>query len=354
MSDYRCPICISFPRLRYAYAAELAGLGYSLANTKSGITLAVKGYSDKQGVLLDKVMDRLTSFKVDPARFRILKEAYTRGLKNFQAEQPHQHAVYYNSVLLSERVWHKEELLEELAELTEESVSDFIPRLLASVHVECLVYGNCGPQLAHHLYSGVVSKLRGECRTRPLLPSQLVKEREVELRERESVYTTTNGVHRSSCIENYYQCGLQDTHNNMLLELFSQIINEDCYNQLRTKEQLGYIVFSGVRRSNGAQGLRVIVQSDRHPAYLDQRIESFLDTVGDTLGSMEDTEFQQHVQALASKRLEKPKKLSVRNGRFWSEILSQHYNFNRDEIEVCTRILDVCNGGTGSLDLEYN
>ena len=63
MSDYRCPICISFPRLRYAYAAELAGLGYSLANTKSGITLAVKGYSDKQGVLLDKVMDRLTSCK---------------------------------------------------------------------------------------------------------------------------------------------------------------------------------------------------------------------------------------------------------------------------------------------------
>ena len=39
----------------------------------------------------------------------------------------------------------------------------------------------------------------------------------------------------------------------MLLELFSQIINESCYNQLRTKEQLGYIVFSGVRRSNGAQ-----------------------------------------------------------------------------------------------------
>ena len=96
----------------YAYAAELAGLGYSLANTKSGITLAVKGYSDKQGVLLDKIMDRLTKFKVDPKRFKILKEAYTRGLKNFQAEQPHQHAVYYNSVLLSERVWHKEELLQ--------------------------------------------------------------------------------------------------------------------------------------------------------------------------------------------------------------------------------------------------
>jgi insulysin len=42
------------------------------------------------------------------------------------------------------------------------------------------------------------------------------------------------------------------------------------------QEQLGYIVFSGIRRSNGVQGLRVIVQSERHPSYVDQRVEAFL------------------------------------------------------------------------------
>merc|ERR1712037_195184 len=117
-------------------------------------------------------------------------------------------------------------------------------------------------------------------------------------------------------------------------ELFGQIINEGCYNQLRSQEQLGYIVFSGVRRSNGAQGFRVIVQSERHPEYLDSRIEAFLGSLEKSLGELEEEEFKKQVEALASKRLEKPKKLSVRNGRYWSEILSQHYNFNRDEIEV--------------------
>merc|ERR1719228_268393 len=286
----------------YVYAAELAGLGYSLANTKSGVTLAVKGYSDKQGVLLDKIMDKLTRFTVDMSRFNILKEAYTRGLKNFQAEQPHQHAVYYNSVVLSERVWHKEELLGALGDLTVQAVEDFIPRLLSSVHVECLVYGNCTDTLALSLYTKVVDKLKADCKAKPLLPSQLIKEREVELRDLSSLYTTTNSVHKSSCIESYYQTGLQDTKLNMLLELFSQIINESCYNQLRTQEQLGYIVFSGVRRSNGAQGLRVIVQSDRNPEYLDKRIELFIHSLDETLASMEDTEFNQHVEALATKR----------------------------------------------------
>jgi len=214
------------------------------------------------------------------------------------------------------------------------AVTDFIPRLLSSLHVECLVYGNCTADSALQLYTRLVDKLKTECNSRPLLPSQLVKEREVDLQDPATVYSTTNGVHKSSCIENYYQTGLQNTQANILLELFSQIINESCYNQLRTQEQLGYIVFSGVRRSNGAQGMRVIVQSERHPQYLDSRIEAFIQNLGEALENMEDSEFATHVEALATKRLEKPKKLSVRNGRYWSEILSQHYNFDRDTVEV--------------------
>lgn len=35
-------------------------------------------------------------------------------------------------------------------------------------------------------------------------------------------------------------------------------------------------MFSGVRRSNGVQGLRVIVQSDKTLEYVENRIEAFL------------------------------------------------------------------------------
>ncbi|XP_026685109.1 insulin-degrading enzyme, partial [Diaphorina citri] len=62
----------------------------------------------------------------------------------------------------------------------------------------------------------------------------------------------------------------------IFLELFVQIIHEPCFNILRTKEQLGYIVVSGIRKSSGVQGLRIIVQSDKHPLFVDSRIEAFL------------------------------------------------------------------------------
>ena len=52
-------------------------------------------------------------------------------------------------------------------------------------------------------------------------------------------YHEKNHIHKSSSIEVYYQCGLQQTQANMLLEMFVQIIAEPCFDILRTKEQLG-------------------------------------------------------------------------------------------------------------------
>lgn len=143
-----------------------------------------------------------------------------------------------------------------------------------------------------------------------------------------------NKFHRSSCVETYFQCNVQTTENNMLLELLSQILNEPCQNILRTKEQLGYIVFSGIRRASGVQGLRIIVQSDKHPQFVDQRIEAFLVTMSDYIRNLSQEEFLRHREALAAHRLEKPKRLGARTARYWLEINSQQYNFDRANIEV--------------------
>jgi len=53
------------------------------------------------------------------------------------------------------------------------------------------------------------------------------------------VYQQQNDVHKSSSLEVYYQCSVEETHNNVVLELFCQIISEPCFDILRTQEQLG-------------------------------------------------------------------------------------------------------------------
>ncbi|XP_063610244.1 insulin-degrading enzyme-like isoform X2 [Penaeus indicus] len=319
----------------YTYAAELAGLVYSLSNTKYGLTLNVKGYNDKQHVLLEKIMERMTTFTVDPKRFEILKDAYVRALRNFRADQPHQHVVFYTSLLLAEHGWTKEELLNATSELTVEALEAFIPRFLSNLHIEMLVHGNATRDAAMRMSSIIQKHLTDKAHTKPLLNSQLTRQREYQLKDGSSlVYKAENAVHRDSAIETFFQCGMQGTHPNMLLELLCQIFAEPAFDELRTKEQLGYIVWCGVRRANGTQGLRIIVQGDRHPQYLDSRIEAFLHKMGERLESISDEEFMRHRDALASRRLERPKKLAHLTSIWWAEITSNQYNFDRDTIEV--------------------
>lgn len=96
----------------YLYDAELAGLRLGVANTSNGISLSISGYSHKQQVLLTKVIEQMFVFNFCPKRFAIIREQLHRSLRNFNAEQPYQHAVYYLALLLTEHAWTKQELID--------------------------------------------------------------------------------------------------------------------------------------------------------------------------------------------------------------------------------------------------
>lgn len=159
---------------------------------------------------------------------------------------------------------------------TVQTLRSFIPQLLDKIHIEILIQGNCDQNKALCFAQEIETTLELNRRP-PLFAQQLLNSREHKLEAgARYVYEVPHLYHKSSCTELFYQCGMQNTEANMLLELLAQIMSEPCYDTLRTKEQLGYIVSCGVRRSNGTQGLRVIVQSEKPPPDVDIRIELFI------------------------------------------------------------------------------
>ncbi|XP_018404393.1 PREDICTED: insulin-degrading enzyme-like, partial [Cyphomyrmex costatus] len=319
----------------YTYAADLAGLHSEIVDSKYGITLFISGYDNKQHVLLEKLMDRMINFKVDPKRFEILKEEFIRDLKNFATEQPYQQAVHYLAALLAEQSWLQKELLEATAYLSVEGLQKFIPQLFSKVHVECLIYGNVTITEATDIRKSIESKLTtGVPNIIPLLEKQLLLSREIKLEDGcHFLFEVENNLHKNSCTMVYYQTGLQSTESNMLLELLAQIIQEPCFNTLRTKEQLGYTVFSERCRTSGTQGLLFIVQSDKHPQYVEKRINLFLDYMLNHISTLTEEQFEKYKKTLAILRLEKTKGLSARFAIYWTEIKNQRYNFDRVNIE---------------------
>lgn len=111
------------------------------------------------------------------------------------------------------------------------------------------------------------------------------------------------------------------------------MVSEPAFNQLRTKEQLGYVVSSGVWLSTGSAGWRIVVQSERKPHYLELRVESFLDLFRETLSNMPESEFERQRDAYANKRLERLKNLGEEASRFWAHIESGYEDFLRRKFQ---------------------
>jgi insulysin len=56
------------------YSAELAGIRYTLQAHSSGILLELRGYNDKQLLLLAKILEAMIHFHIDRVRFDMIKD----------------------------------------------------------------------------------------------------------------------------------------------------------------------------------------------------------------------------------------------------------------------------------------
>jgi insulysin len=113
------------------------------------------------------------------------------------------------------------------------------------------------------------------------------------------------------------------------LQLLQQILSEPAFDQLRTKEQLGYIVQTSMSSRVGAIGWKVLIQSERDPVYLETRVDSFLAQAKGILEGLTEEEFGRHRDSLIAKREEKPKNLREESERFWARISDRYYEFGK-------------------------
>jgi insulysin len=115
--------------------------------------------------------------------------------------------------------------------------------------------------------------------------------------------------------------------------LLNQILSEPAYNVLRTKEQLGYIVHCSMWHlsGSGVSGIRIVVQSERGPAFLESRVDAFLDGMKTVIEEMKDDEFEAQKNGLHRKLTEKVKTVGEETNMFWSHIDSGYLDFLRRE-----------------------
>eukprot|EP00527_Entomoneis_sp_CCMP2396_P004204 CAMPEP_0198156170 /NCGR_PEP_ID=MMETSP1443-20131203/69516_1 /TAXON_ID=186043 /ORGANISM="Entomoneis sp., Strain CCMP2396" /LENGTH=1177 /DNA_ID=CAMNT_0043822953 /DNA_START=143 /DNA_END=3677 /DNA_ORIENTATION=+ len=343
----------------FVYDASLAGCNYRVSCAPSGYRLSVNGYSQKLPFLLDTLTSRLFSLvdemkAGDPAlkeKFDQAREGLCRETKNYRLDSPYEVANYNSRLLMEENVWYLDNYIDEMegpsaerAPLTMEECADVAKEGFSSrIKCEALCMGNMNSEEAMSVADLISDKFLAS--SRALSDVEIPHYRSLKMPTRDEaskIFGPKTGSkstplvyadiaysesEENSSVELILQAGseLEMGYEGLaIFDLITHIAYNSAYNQLRTVEQLGYIVSVSARRTAGsAWSMTVIVQgSVASPDKLEERVEAWLQSFRKELAEMTAEEIASEASAVAAQLLESDTKLSQEVSAAWGEILN--------------------------------
>ncbi|KAF8163442.1 Metalloenzyme, LuxS/M16 peptidase-like protein [Crassisporium funariophilum] len=316
----------------FSYDADLAGLSYNLMPHSTGLFITMNGYNDKMSVLVRHVLEKVKGLVVNPERLSVIKDQTKRDWENFFLGQSYSNSDYYGRYLMAQQQWTIDEKLKELPSVTPQDIQEHMKKLLSQVNMRILVAGNMFKDEAIKIAEMAEDGLGPS----PLSPTEL-NERALILPQGSNFIWSAplpNPNQANSALTYYTHYGsIENQTLRVTSSVLTQILQEPAFNVLRTREQLGYIVSCSAWSLPGSseKGLRIVVQSEKKPNYLEERVEAFLEEMKGKIEEMTDEEFQVQKTGLEKKWLEADKNLAEEVSKFVVQINSGHWDFFRHQ-----------------------
>jgi len=352
---------LSSSRLSEAsYAATVAGLGYSLAATQEGFTLSAAGFSHKLPALTQRVCTALAvtlGGAIDASLFERAKQKLSLNLAN------HGHVVADRACearleLISEPHFTGPTQLSALRALTLRDLEDYVARewpLGGSSGggddgdgggprfcLRAFASGNLSTDEALGFYADARTALNllpeAACTDAAKAPSL---DRPLKRLDGCCVLppdgtpgcyrvASTNESETNSALEIYWQVGPKTCGLAARVDLLVHLMFEPLFDQLRTKEQLGYSVACGGRDTGGMMGFAITITSAvATPRKLEARTHRFVGRFVSWLARMPASTFRANVEAAVANKLRDDVNLADESTRALHEIQTEQYIFDR-------------------------
>lgn len=318
----------------FAYPALLAGLNFDLYKHAQGISLRISGYNDKQGLLLARLLESVRQPDFDAARYANIRADMIRGLRNVAAKRPSSQVIDDLREALLYGEWGEQALIEALEGMSLADVEAYADDFWRGATAETMIYGNYTPAAVDEV-SEQVGRLLANGTTPPLPPLQVLA-----LAPGESLQYAVDVPHDDSVIAWYLQ-GAGDTWSDRAATALSvQVIKSGFFQQLRTEQQLGYVVAAIPWSQLDVPGMVLLIQSPSASAPdVATAIDSFMDSVPAVTDAQQ---FARHKGALISEITKPDKNLWERAEFYWQSIAKKQYDFDgRTRLAEAVRALDL-------------
>lgn len=316
----------------FSYPVTLAGLEYSLWSDKQGIRLNFSGYSDRILELVRTISGKLREVQVDEKTFAELKERKRRSYTNFHLQQPYQQAFYYRSLLLEDRKFALWDYEKELDQISLKDLQAYAAGpLFARTFLEGAIYGNLDASETRTAVDDLLKALGGS----PLPESERYRESIRQISSGEAFTFSRKMEVDNSALVMELQAAPRTPENLAILQILSTALEPLAYNELRTNQQLGYIVNAGVTNTEDTLGLVFMIQSGVYgPAELEQRARAFLPKFLEQLKGLPEERFEALRQAVLNGKFDKPDSPSGEASRLFSLAFERNANFDQNSEDL--------------------
>ncbi|MGF1682537.1 insulinase family protein [Photobacterium minamisatsumaniensis] len=308
-----------------AYPAEIAGMSYNLYAHQGGVTLQLSGFSEKQPLLLKLLLECFANRDFAPERFHNIKAQMLRSWRNAAQDKPISQLFNQLTGVLQPNNPPYPILIEALESIELDELPDFVEAMFAELHIDTFIYGNWHEAdalaIAETLKDAfrVTDQLYGEAQ-RPL----------VRLNQSGTLSHEIHCEHADSAILMYYQSRETTPHKIAIYTLANHLMSTTFFHELRTRQQLGYMVGTANLPLNRHPGLILYIQSPvAGPTQLLEAIDEFTNAFALVLLELSEAQWQASKQGLIAQISEPDTNLRARAQRFWVSIGNKDSEFNQ-------------------------
>lgn len=295
--------------------AGLAGVQITPAASLAEVRLTVSGYGDAPAKFADYFASQLKTVSVSPQRFDALKELAMRSLRSYAQLEANVLARDRRDAMSQQAFFLPDEMISWVEGAKWSDVQAMAKRYFAAGKLEALAHGHITAEEASTFTRNVAKHIGAT----PLAEDQLLRRRHLSIAAGEHVIDASTIEGPNSAYMSDYLLDDDKPATRAAAAVLGGFIREPFFTELRTKQQLGYIVGSNFSASNRERFATTVIQSSTHsPDDLRTRAEAYLATLPATLAALPDAQWATLVAGARSTLEQQPKSIAEKAEFFFN------------------------------------
>mmetsp|Transcript_1318 Transcript_1318/g.1693 ORF Transcript_1318/g.1693 Transcript_1318/m.1693 type:complete len:895 (-) Transcript_1318:261-2945(-) len=322
----------------FKYMADCADLSFSLDLLYDNIGFTWNGYDDSLFNFVQETMTKLIKMKDASLEkeFSQVKEKLLIDWKNAYLQQSYQMMLELRETIFYNNSFSKKEQRALLENYTYEQFMQGLSTWLTSGRFLVFVTGNYTKEEALLIGEGLTEKAGLKTiNMGDIPPVQVTKLEKGACHVLEQ--SIADDDNENSCLLSVMETGMVEDNvkTKLLNQVTMQYISEPFFSDLRTAQQLGYVVHSNHTNHRDFLGSLFLIQSPTKSCeYQARAVNKFLVEFRKKMQDLTDEEFKQQKESVHTTIAEKDINLAKEHQRNWSELTTYAHMFDRQQIEI--------------------